>query len=385
MERFNYKLLIIEDDEPSMVYYEQIAERHVKHVYFARNAFDGIELFNKHKPDLILTDINMPEMNGLEMIQRIKLSKPDLRFIIMSAYGQSEFFIKAIELGAKGFLLKPVDRQKLSNLLIDWGKQISMEKEYNKQQEENHKQKQLLIQKSKLESLGKLASGIAHEINQPLGGISMALENIIQKNENKALNTAYLNAKMESISQHIKRINNILEHIRTFSMIQKDDLKTHFNPNECISNALRLTKSEIQNNKISVTLHLTDKPFSIKGNRFRMEQVILSLIGNSIEALNQKAKEKQNYNDKQIKISSSLTADNLILETEDNGTGIEQENVENIFDPFFTTKSPDKGSGLGLSVVYGIIQDMGGTIRAESEKGAYARIIIQLPIAHNKL
>jgi C4-dicarboxylate-specific signal transduction histidine kinase len=190
---------------------------------------------------------------------------------------------------------------------------------------------------------------------------------------------------MDSINQHIKRINNILEHIRTFSMIQKDDLKTHFNPNECIANALRLTKAEIQNNKISVMHQLTDKAFSIKGNRFRMEQVILSLIGNSIEALNHKANEKQDFNDKQIKINSRLTAENLIIEIEDNGIGIKQEDVENIFDPFFTTKSPDKGSGLGLSVVYGIIQDMEGTIRAESEKEAYTRIIIQLPIAQNKL
>ncbi len=381
MKQFNFKLLVIEDDEPSRAYYEQIIKPIVKYVHFAKNAFEGIQLFNQHQYDLILTDINMPEMNGLDMIQRIKTKHIDLKFVVMSAYGQSDFFIRAIELGAKGFLLKPVDRFKISALLQDFGKQISLEKEYKKQQEENKKQRALLMQKSKLESLGKLASCIAHEINQPLGGISMGLENILQKIDNKAIDNKYLHLKIEAINGHISRINNILEHIRTFSMIQKDDLKTRFNLNESIHNALKLFKTELQNNKTELTVHLSKEPLFVRGNRFRMEQVIISLINNAIEAIIIKQNGHKDAYQKEISIKSELIKRKIKVCIKDNGIGIDSNNMDKVFDPFFTTKSAQKGGGLGLSVVYGILNDMDGDIRVESEKGKFTEFTLILPIA----
>jgi len=241
-------------------------------------------------------------------------------------------------------------------------------------------QQQLLIQKSKLESLGKLAAGIAHEINQPLAGISMAMDNILFKLSMDKCSKDYLDKKINSVFNDIDRIRHIIEHVRTFSRDQKSILMEKIDINETIRKALSMVQTQYKNHNIEVILDFKDRLGFAIGNKFKLEQVTLNLLNNAKDAVEDRedAGNEINYK-KQIKIKTFSNPDKIFIEIEDNGTGIPQENLDNIFDPFFTTKEPEKGTGLGLSIIYGIIQEMKGEIAVISEKNKFTKFLIKLP------
>ncbi len=232
-------------------------------------------------------------------------------------------------------------------------------------------QRQLLIQKSKLESLGELSAGMAHEINQPLGGISMGLENILYKLNDNRLDRDYLRSKIDYLFENISRIKQIISHIRTFSRDQQHISKEKVSISEVIKNALMLIEVQFKSNQVNLIIKHPEEDCFFLGNKYRTEQVLLNLLSNARDAVNQKAvldSCEPGYQ-KTIIIRYFSTSEQCIIEVSDNGTGIKPENIGRIFEPFYTTKSDGSGTGLGLSINYGIVQDMGGEIKVESKNG----------------
>jgi len=236
-------------------------------------------------------------------------------------------------------------------------------------------QQQLLIQKSKLESLGKLAAGIAHEINQPLAGISMSLDNILFNLSQNNFSEEYLKTKLDSVFKDIDRIRHIINHVRIFSRDQKSALLEEVNINEAVLNALSMVKTQYQNHEIDIELNLKENIGFTKGNKYKLEQVVLNLLTNAKDAI----EEKSAFSRKEIKIRTYDNVSKVFLEVEDNGVGISEDRIENIFDPFYTTKDPEKGTGLGLSIIYGIVKEMHGDISVKSEVGKFTKFTVKLP------
>jgi signal transduction histidine kinase len=237
-----------------------------------------------------------------------------------------------------------------------------------------------LIQKSKLESLGELSAGMAHEINQPLGSISMGLENLQMKILDDDYTEDYIERKINSLFDDIARIKKIIEHIRTFSRDQEDEKHDRVSVNEVINNALSLITIQYRNHNINLSLELAADDFFTFGNKYKLEQVILNLLSNAKYAVDEKEQTtKIKYYQKRITIRTSTAKGLIYISIEDNGTGIPNEVIDNIFDPFFTTKKSEAGTGLGLSIIYGIVKEMKGNISAESEFGKFTRITVELP------
>jgi len=242
------------------------------------------------------------------------------------------------------------------------------------------KQQQLLSQKSKLESLGTLAAGIAHEINQPLGGISMGLDNILMRIQDKNCSEEYLKEKLNSLFENVERIKKIIDHIRYFSRTQKPVSFTMVNLNDVIKSALFMVSAQFENHGVTIETSLDETIPPITADKYKLEQVLLNLLSNAKYAVDEKEKksEDKTYR-KEIKIITRKDEKNVYLTVWDNGTGIPQKITEKIFDPFFTTKSEDKGTGLGLSISYGFIKDLLGDIRVESEPNEYSLFEISIP------
>jgi C4-dicarboxylate-specific signal transduction histidine kinase len=141
-----------------------------------------------------------------------------------------------------------------------------------------------------------------------------------------------------------------------------------------------MMEMQMKNHSIGIDLQLSPIPLIIKGNQYRLEQVLVNLLSNAKYALQEK---KNLLNDNgykmNISIKSFLKNNNVVIEVTDNGTGIENGVISKIFNPFFTTKSGKEGTGLGLSISYGIIQEMKGNIEVKSEKGKYTTFVIELP------
>ena len=242
------------------------------------------------------------------------------------------------------------------------------------------KQQQVVIQKSKLESLGNLAAGIAHEINQPLSAISMSMDNIINKSHRGIATSQYLDSKCQSIQEDIERIRQIIEQVRLFSRDQKDSAVEQVDVNSIVRNSIVITEPVFGKLGIKFETALCLGSPLVIGNRFKLEQVLINLMSNARDAILEKfSKHPHSVHHGIISISTFLSEENILIAVSDNGMGIAADKLKMIFDPFFTTKDPDKGTGLGLSISFGIIRDMGGTISAVSTEGESTVLTISLP------
>ncbi len=271
-------------------------------------------------------------------------------------------------------------RKKAQNELFRLNK--TLEKRIEEELRKVNTQQQLLVQKSKLESIGELSAGLAHEINQPLGGLSMGLENILFNiNTDDRVDYDYLKNKIGLLFDDIDRIQKIIEHVRLFSRDQDNSIIEKISVNQVVENALSLITKQMLGRKIELVVDLPPEQVEIMGNKYRLEQVLLNIISNARFAVEEKERQSttDNYS-KRISIDLTVDINKAIVSVADNGIGIDDEIISKVFDPFFTTKSEEKGTGLGLSISYGIISEMKGNIEVESELGQYTRMIITLPI-----
>ena len=237
-----------------------------------------------------------------------------------------------------------------------------------------------IIRAEKLASVGRLSSGIAHEIGNPISIIIGYLD-LIKKNN---INDEERREFIERSGNEINRIDNLIKQLLDFSRPSDVGLKA-VSVHEIINDITKALKIQPILANINLKLNLAASIDTIMADPDQLRQVFLNLIINAADAINS----SNNKSDGKIIIESkSLTKDDnlgvnptkLNIELIDNGSGISEENINNIFDPFFTTKEPGKGTGLGLSVCFMIIDKLGGNIKATSKEGKGTTITITLPL-----
>jgi signal transduction histidine kinase len=242
-----------------------------------------------------------------------------------------------------------------------------------------------LRNQQKLESIGVLASGVAHEINNPLNGImnySQIITDLIhERKENCEDTKAEIDSYAEEIISETKRISTIVKDLLQFSRVEKQQMaKT--NIRDIIRSMESLINIIVKRDQIDFTMDISDDLPDINCRSHQIQQVILNLLTNSKDALNIKY---PGYDeDKKIILTAGPVQKDgrpyKRITVEDRGNGVPEKIRDKILDPFFTTKSRAEGTGLGLSISYGIIKDHGGELSFESEEGKYTRFFIDLPI-----
>ena len=238
----------------------------------------------------------------------------------------------------------------------------------------------------RMAGIGELATGMAHEINQPLNTISLTIDNIIYSMDNKTLTEIYLKTKMNKVFDNITRIKNIIDHVRTFSRDQDDFVQSELDIKKSIHNSISMISEQMNHKGIILEFHLNDELPNLKGNTQRLEQVMLNLLINAKDALEEKKRKIGKNFKKRIDISVQKTNDQIIIEVKDNGIGIPSETIDKILLPFYTTKPPGHGTGLGLSISYGIIKELNGELEVQSEvlKGTTIKILIPIITPNQK-
>jgi signal transduction histidine kinase len=248
-----------------------------------------------------------------------------------------------------------------------------------KEQEERFKLERHLRQSEKLASVGQLAAGLAHEIGTPLSIIGGRAEYLVRKPRSPA----ELTENLQIIRSQIDRVAAIVRQLLQFSRKTEPVMRAVQLPS-LLHYVEKLLQHQIEEKKVAVENRFPDSLASIKADPDLLQQVFINLFQNSLQAVDAGGK---------ITIHAEMPSNGrsgshpsepgkyLRILFEDDGSGIPQEHLEHIFDPFFTTKDVGEGTGLGLSVSYGIIREHGGDIRVESEPGRGARFIISLPIS----
>lgn len=227
----------------------------------------------------------------------------------------------------------------------------------------------------KMATIGRLAAGIAHEINNPLQMITSQagwISELLPDEDPAAVkNMAEYKNAVEKIRHHVKRAGTITHRLLGFSkkMTAQQD-RVHIN--ELMSETLSFVEREAENNSISIIRNFSPELPATMTDGPQLQQVFLNLINNALDAVGPEGV---------VEINTRKNAKGcLVIECADNGPGIRPENLEQIFDPFFTTKDPDKGTGLGLYISYDIVKKLGGTISVENRKGGGALFKIILPV-----
>lgn len=237
-------------------------------------------------------------------------------------------------------------------------------------------------QQSRLAAIGELATGMAHEITQPLNAIAFSVENLRARFQTGELDAAYMAAKAEAVGADIERVRRVIDHVRLFARSAPDDYQVSFSVNRSVENALALIGVQLATHGTDMVLSLSEELPDVLGNPYQYEQVVLNLLSNARDAVEERiirdaAADVVDPPPGRVQVTTRGEGGAVVLEVSDNGVGIREEHRSRVFDPFFTTKAQGKGTGLGMSISFGIIRDMGGSIEIlPADYGARIRVSV---------
>lgn len=240
---------------------------------------------------------------------------------------------------------------------------------------------QQLIHSSKMTILGEMATGIAHELNQPLSVIKTASSFIKKKVlKREPIDEEILKTMAEEIDSHVDRAEKIINHMREFGR-KSEVAKQEVPINDVLRRALDFFKQQLKLREIEVVEELDEDLPMILADANRLEQVFINLLINARDAIEKRWEQRPLPGEaKRITLRSALEQGRVTVRVTDNGTGISKAILGKLFEPFFTTKEVGKGTGLGLSISYGIVRDYDGAIRVDSKQGEGATFIVQFPV-----
>ena len=436
------KILYIEDDPANKTLVKKLLLSADFQVIEADDGLSGIQTAHSEHPDLILMDMSMPGLDGYEATTRIKGidELKDIPIVAVTAHAMKGDRERALAAGCDGYITKPIDIgtfvEQITGYLdgkqerIESNKEASYLKEYSQKLVERLEEKVIelsaynevleekvnekvielqqaheqLMQSDKMASIGQLAAGVAHEINNPIGYVNSNLStlerytaNLLEvfdayqaiepqlDSESKSLEKlADLKRKVdmeyirnditnliEESREGIKRVKKIIQDLKDFSHIDDDEWQ-HVELHDGLDSTLNIVHNEIKY-KAEVIKEYGNIP-AIDCIPSQVNQVFMNLLVNAAQAIDEKGV---------ITIRTHEEDDMVWVEIADTGKGIDPKNIKKIFDPFFTTKPVGKGTGLGLSIAYGILHEHGGDIRIESSPAQGTRVLLELPVDYS--
>ena len=236
-----------------------------------------------------------------------------------------------------------------------------------------------LIQAGKLATLGTMAAGMAHEINQPLNVIQICADLVLKMiKKGVEIPEEELVTISKDIIDNVGRAAGVIKHVRDFARQSDRDLKK-LDINDPIQDVFKVLGHQLSVHSVQVELDLDPELPQIRAEHNRLEQVFINLVTNAIDAMDEKASLADGPVEKTLTIRSHAEAGQVVVRVSDTGVGMDEAVKQKIFEPFFTTKEVGKGTGLGTSISFGIIKDYNGTIEIESRKGEGASFIIRFP------
>lgn len=420
-------ILIVDDSKINQIIAkETLQNNYIKGEFFvAADGIEAIELLTNHKFELVLLDIVMPNMSGIQVLEKLEELKLEYtpKIIMLTTIEDNLILQKCFSLGATDYIKKPfndlefVSRVKSVIREVENEAKLLHAAKYMEQQNlelikanKSLKEAQYyLVQKEKMVAIGELAAGIAHEINNPLAFVMSNLETaqeyvntidsyFFEANDIlKSLECSELDEKMKllwrekdldfikddfkevlSDSQSgLHRVAKIVKTMRDFARISDEDVFEYVDVNVLVDEALLIV-----NNEIKYTSEIR-KQYSecklIYCNKGQIEQVLVNMLVNASQAIKQKNVE--NGHAGVIKIETKCEDKYVLITIEDNGIGIKEDEISKVFNPFFTTKPVGQGTGLGLSISHDIIVNKHrGEILIDSEYLKGTLISVKLPL-----
>ncbi|VAX24232.1 hypothetical protein MNBD_NITROSPINAE04-1523 [hydrothermal vent metagenome] len=398
-------ILIVDDETMVSSMLQKMIEKEGHNVQTCNDAFKALEILNNKHIDIMISDLRMPGMDGVELVQQAKEMYDDLDVVVITGYGTMDMFINSLHAGAVDFILKPIDKDLMLHTINRLLEKRTLTENFAARTQQ-------LVQSEKMATVGLLSTGIAHEINNPttfvrtnlqlmkeyIKRLKPRLEDLSKPENVKSITDIIGKEFPEMIDEALKgthRIEKIVTGIKHYAHMGDDNADERVDIREVISQAVNLVRSKLRKQVTITENYMNIK--EITGQFSRLEQVFVNLLVNAADAINDKIKKMYDRGNNGfigiIDVSATIiegdeveggkTPDYLVLTFYDNGDGVPEEKINRIFDPFFTTKGVGVGTGLGLYICYEIIQQHEGDISVHSEKGEGTAFTIKLPVKGN--
>ena len=377
------RILLVDDEEAILRSLGEVFRDLGYEVLTALDGSEALRLVSEQAVELVISDVKMPHMDGIELLSRLQTQTPDLPVILITGHGDEDTAISALQKGARDYLRKPIRVKALLAAIKRVQDQQQLEQLLS---EERNK----LVHASRLASLGTLAAGLAHEINNPAtfvkgdlqllvkswGIVNEVLEALppgqVKNPEGLAFVMKEVPGLLSGMQLGMERIIRLVREMSLLARSEKQDSqRTVVDLGKCIEEAVAMehhalpAQTQVQQVQGGETLQTM-------ADAQQITQVLMNLLSNAAHAL-------ACMPDPTIVVRARREAEWATIEVEDNGAGIPEEARPRIFDPFFTTKDIGQGTGLGLSICRGIIHDHGGQIGFESRVGKGTRFWVRLP------
>ncbi len=392
------KVLVIDDEEAARYGIVRALSGQGYEIQEASDGDQALQTIRQFQPDVVLSDINMPAMDGLSLLKHLQAQAEDQSevplVVLITAYGSEEVAVKALRLGAYNYISKPFEIADLRVIIrnaIDKQRLLRENRRYLDRLQQTlaelRASQTALVQAEKMVSLGRLVAGIAHEMNTPLGVLQSGLKTIetaatrlkadLTEPSADDAGASRIAAQLPDIAvqlhQASARIAETVAKLRQFAQLDRGGFQT-VEIHDGIENTVSLMRHELTPD-IEVKREFGDVPEVYCAPR-EINQVLMNVLLNARDAIRQAGV------DGVIHIRTRRLEDSVQIEIQDNGSGIDEDDLSKIFDPGFTTKGVRVGVGLGLPICYRILRAHHGRIEVDSRVGA-TRFIITLPIGPN--
>lgn len=378
--------LLIVDDEPVILQIlRAVFEEDPYRLTTCANGTDALAVLAAEPVDLLLTDKNLPDVGGIELLKAAKAKDPLTEVIVLTGYGSLETALTAMELGAYDYILKPPQnvfeiRRKVRQALEKRSITLDNRRLIRELQLKNAELEQALdetralqdelIQSEKLAGIGTLAAGIAHEISSPLFG-AMGLAEAIADETDLTLAQGYA----RDIVEYCRTIRDIVVELSSYSRASTSEYLTTVELARVIADAIKLVERSVDVSGIRFDLDLAPNLY-LNARTNEIQQVFVNLVKNAAEAV---AEVHEGRPSGRVEVRAGRSESGVWATVADNGAGIAEEKRRQIFDPFYTTKPPGKGTGLGLNIVFRIVTKYRGTVNVASEIGKGSTFEVRFP------
>ncbi len=371
--------ILIVDDERSMV---RLLEELLAHACYTNlrsttDAREVLPLCAEFQPDLILLDLRMPNLDGIEVLRRLKTRRAEvyLPVLVLTADVSRESKRAALEAGASDLVTKPFEQIELLLRVRNLIEMRFLHRDLRRQnedlevriQERTHQ----LLETEKLATMGNLLAGVAHELNSPLSVILGQVELFAPSGVDPAAR-----ARIKDIGEAAERCVRIVRSFLTMARRHPPE-RGHVSLNHLVREAEELLAFELRIANIEVAFDLANDLPLVWADAHQLKQVVVNLVTNARQALQDAAAHPRRLI---LRTRRDPHGQRVRIEVADSGPGISREIRVRIFEPFFTTKPEGEGTGLGLALARGIVESHGGAIYVVGEPGEGARFVIDLPV-----
>ncbi len=385
MEQAGRKHLLIVDDEPVILQIlKAVFDDEPVRLTCVSNGTDALRVMEEQGCDLLISDKNLPDVNGMELLKAAKALNPFTEVIIITGYASLDSALTAMEHDAFDYVVKPL------NNVFDIRKKVRLALEKQALAIENRqlldslkKQNDALatalsdarslqaelIQSEKLAGIGTLAAGIAHEISSPLFGILGLAEAIPDESDRVKVNE-YAN----EIADYSNNIRDIVVDLSSYSRTSSEADFENVDLAAVIGESCKMIERGLDLSGVTVTSE-AGEGLVIPAKRTEIRQIFVNLLKNGIESV----KDEHPEGGGEVRVAAGRNLDGIWAVVADNGVGIPEDVRKQVFDPFYTTKPPGKGTGLGLNIVYRIMTKHRGSVSIEEGEGGGSLFRLKFP------